>query len=245
MSMTTLDEDLAVHQKLDDEPNDVGGLSAQELKEKFDHGALAIQAYLNEVHLPEAARELAATLAAAKEYADQKVVDIGAGDMAAAVYDPRGRRRDVYAYAEEAAKEAAGGAARFGYVAAGRCVASVSNSGAMPMDFVDRVDPRGLWHDGEKCFVVPAGAQGMLVTAQVRWARTSFGNCSISALVNGALTLRRSGPSNSSGSYVWETVLLPLQVVGGDKVVVEVECSLNGSAQAEVNLEYLRAEIIL
>lgn len=44
-----LNEDLAIHQKLDDEPNDVGGLSAGELKALFDRAPLIIQKYINEV----------------------------------------------------------------------------------------------------------------------------------------------------------------------------------------------------
>ena len=38
--------------KLDNEPNDVGGLTAGELKEKFDEAGLVIQKYINEVLLP-------------------------------------------------------------------------------------------------------------------------------------------------------------------------------------------------
>lgn len=44
-----MNEDLAIHQKMDDEPNDVGGLSAEELKERFDRAPLALQKYINEV----------------------------------------------------------------------------------------------------------------------------------------------------------------------------------------------------
>lgn len=48
----SFDEDMNIVQKLDDEPNDVGGLTAQELKQKFDEGGLKIQQYLNEVLVP-------------------------------------------------------------------------------------------------------------------------------------------------------------------------------------------------
>ncbi len=48
----TMDEDLAIHQKMDDEPNDVGGLSAEELKAKYDYAALALQEYLNKILVP-------------------------------------------------------------------------------------------------------------------------------------------------------------------------------------------------
>lgn len=48
----TFDEDVGHIQKLDDEPNDVGGLSADELKRRFDLGAAQIQQYLNETLIP-------------------------------------------------------------------------------------------------------------------------------------------------------------------------------------------------
>ena len=44
--------DLAIIQKLDDEPNDVGGFTAAELKAKFDEAAQTIQSYLNNTLLP-------------------------------------------------------------------------------------------------------------------------------------------------------------------------------------------------
>lgn len=47
-----LGDDMNIIQKLDDEPNDVGGLTAAELKAKFDEGGLAIKAYLNTVLIP-------------------------------------------------------------------------------------------------------------------------------------------------------------------------------------------------
>lgn len=52
MSIPTLDTDLSIIQKLDDYPNDIGGLSAAQLKAKFDEGVLAIQTYINEVLIP-------------------------------------------------------------------------------------------------------------------------------------------------------------------------------------------------
>lgn len=76
MKLTTLDEDLRIHQKLEDEPNDVGGLSAQELKKKFDQAGVTIQKYLNETHLPEAAAAVADALSEAKAYADNKAAAV-------------------------------------------------------------------------------------------------------------------------------------------------------------------------
>lgn len=48
-----LTEDLAIIQKLDDEPNDVGGLTAAELKAKFDEAGLNIQKYINDSLIPD------------------------------------------------------------------------------------------------------------------------------------------------------------------------------------------------
>lgn len=47
-----LDTDMDIIQKLDDEPNDVGGLTAQELKAKFDEAGNVIQRYINNTLLP-------------------------------------------------------------------------------------------------------------------------------------------------------------------------------------------------
>lgn len=53
MSYSRLTTDLNVIQKLDDEPNDVGGLSAAELKAKFDEGTNAVKEYINNTLLAE------------------------------------------------------------------------------------------------------------------------------------------------------------------------------------------------
>lgn len=48
-----LTKDLNIIQKLDDEPNDVGGLTAAELKAKFDEAGNLIQEYINETLIPQ------------------------------------------------------------------------------------------------------------------------------------------------------------------------------------------------
>ena len=48
-----LEDDLDNIQKLDDEPNDVGGLSAAELKAEFDRSGNTIKKYLNETLIPQ------------------------------------------------------------------------------------------------------------------------------------------------------------------------------------------------
>lgn len=52
MSLTRFTKDMSIIQQLDDEPNDVGGLSAAELKAKFDEGGEALKTWLNETLLP-------------------------------------------------------------------------------------------------------------------------------------------------------------------------------------------------
>lgn len=52
MSLPRLTTDLDVIQKLDNEPNDVGGLSAEELKAKFDEAPNAVKTWINNTLLP-------------------------------------------------------------------------------------------------------------------------------------------------------------------------------------------------
>lgn len=71
MALTTFDYDMAIIQKLDDEPNDVGGLSAAQLKAKFDEGGEQIKKFLNDTLIEEANRTLAT-----KEELDEVVAGV-------------------------------------------------------------------------------------------------------------------------------------------------------------------------
>lgn len=53
MALTKFTKDMAIISALDDEPNDVGGLSAAELKAKFDEGGQALKTFINETLLSE------------------------------------------------------------------------------------------------------------------------------------------------------------------------------------------------
>lgn len=53
MDFTPLEKDMNIISALDDEPNDVGGLTATELKAKFDEGGQAIKQFLNETLTPQ------------------------------------------------------------------------------------------------------------------------------------------------------------------------------------------------
>lgn len=69
MAISQFTKDMAIIAALDDEPNDVGGLSAQELKEKFDEGGQALKTYINETLVPEANSQFAT-----KEELDNAVI---------------------------------------------------------------------------------------------------------------------------------------------------------------------------
>lgn len=71
MALTKFTKDMAIIAALDDEPNDVGGLSAQDLKDKFDEGGKAIKDYINETLTAEVEGQFAN-----KEELDQVVVGV-------------------------------------------------------------------------------------------------------------------------------------------------------------------------
>lgn len=54
MALPKFEKDIAYISKLDDEPNDVGGLSADELKARFDQAGQDIKQYINEALVPQA-----------------------------------------------------------------------------------------------------------------------------------------------------------------------------------------------
>ncbi|MCI8478184.1 MAG: hypothetical protein HFE97_07530 [Oscillospiraceae bacterium] len=53
MAIRRFDADMNIIAKLDDEPNDIGGLTAAALKAKFDAAGLTVQHYINESLLPD------------------------------------------------------------------------------------------------------------------------------------------------------------------------------------------------
>lgn len=66
MALTEFTKDMAIIQKLEDEPNDVGGLTAAQLKGKFDEGGTALKEYINGTLLPQLAADTAAEALGAK-----------------------------------------------------------------------------------------------------------------------------------------------------------------------------------
>ena len=77
MALTQFSKDMNIISALDDEPNDVGGLTAAELKAKFDEGGLALKDYINQTLLTQIASQLAT-----KEELDDVVAGISP-DLAA------------------------------------------------------------------------------------------------------------------------------------------------------------------
>lgn len=119
MAVPRLTDDLDIIQKLADNPNDTDGLSAAELKARFDAAVNIIKAFLNS--------SLASALDSIEENANKlngkeitSVLGIdnntiptsaavrasmstaGAGDMASATYDVDGKREDIFRYADNA-----------------------------------------------------------------------------------------------------------------------------------------------
>lgn len=59
MALSKFTKDMGIISALDDEPNDVGGLSAAELKAKFDEGGQALKSFLNDTLIPETEQQFA------------------------------------------------------------------------------------------------------------------------------------------------------------------------------------------
>ena len=106
LAIPAFEEDVDVIQKLDDEPNDVGGLTAAELKAKFDEAGNRIKTYLNETLIP----SISETVAEAEKRAEAEAARVLAEEQRAAAEQER-----VAAEAEREQAEAerrAGEAAR-------------------------------------------------------------------------------------------------------------------------------------
>lgn len=88
LEIQLLDGDLNIIQKLDDEPNDVGGLTSAELKAKFDESGNIIKKYINETLIPavltdDATEESRKQAEAAREAAEQGRVTAEEGRVSA------------------------------------------------------------------------------------------------------------------------------------------------------------------
>lgn len=67
-----LNEDLNIIQHLDDEPNDVGGLTSAELKAEFDKAANIIKKFLNETLIPAVVTDNATAAERTEQFAQMK-----------------------------------------------------------------------------------------------------------------------------------------------------------------------------
>lgn len=245
MKLTTLDADLKIHQKLEDEPNDVGGLSAQALKEKFDQAGVTIQKFLNEVHLPEEEKAAEDTLQEARAYTDQKVAEMGACDMTSEVYDTQKRRTDIFAYADAAANRVKADTSNVGYVFGATCTEVFQNRKAANLALKDVVDPKELWDAETFQLTAPARAKVMVAHIQMLWTRTPNAWCKITVRVNGEDRLTRTGPFMSDAKYYSETLLMPVAVNGGDKVSFFFNGGADDTGIGEIRMSGLYVEFIL
>ena len=71
MALSKFTKDMAIISALDDEPNDVGGLTAAELKAKFDEGGQAIKEFINDTLTTEVDNNAKSTDAALAEKVDK------------------------------------------------------------------------------------------------------------------------------------------------------------------------------
>ena len=62
MTISSFDYNMNIISALEDEPNDVGGLTASQLKAKFDEGGNALKTYVNETPLPGISQEITDTV---------------------------------------------------------------------------------------------------------------------------------------------------------------------------------------
>ena len=85
LAIPGFEEDVDVIQKLDDEPNDVGGLTAAELKAKFDEAGNRIKTYLNETLVP----SISETVAEAEERAEAEAARVLAEEQRVAAEQAR------------------------------------------------------------------------------------------------------------------------------------------------------------
>lgn len=223
MKLTTLDADLRIHQKLEDEPNDVGGLSAQALKEKFDQAGVTIQKYLNETHLPEEEAAVADALSQAKAYTDKRAAALEQRSMMSAVYDTKNRRRDVFDYTDE--KIAALDAKTDNKIML--CGGDCYLWGGMDMtrqlsEFTSLTDPHGLWSATEKAFVVPEGGKLALTLMNIRSACDYGTKIYLRLYVNGKERASRSLGWYTNATWDYEPAMFTLAVKEGDKITVEI-----------------------
>lgn len=113
-----IDTDMDIIQKLDDEPNDVGGLTAQELKEEFDKAGNIVKTYINGTLLPaisdtvaeEEQRAQAEAQRQANELARQQAEEQRANETSGIVAQATAQAQQAQQSASEAAQSASSAA---------------------------------------------------------------------------------------------------------------------------------------
>lgn len=80
MALTNLTRDLNIISALDDEPNDVGGLTAAQLKAKYDEAAGIIKTFLNNTLIPELTNDGVDSIVRSYDLASIKYIRLGTDD---------------------------------------------------------------------------------------------------------------------------------------------------------------------
>lgn len=102
LEIELMEDDLNIIQKLDDAPNDVGGMTSAELKAAFDRAGLLIQAYINETLVP----AIRAGAAIGQDYSAAEAERV-ANEQARTVSEAARTRAETQRSAEESVRVAA------------------------------------------------------------------------------------------------------------------------------------------
>lgn len=181
IQVDSLTKDLDIIQKLDDEPNDVGGLSAAELKAKFDEAGNTIKDFINESLIPQVVGA-DATEAVRKANEAQREANEAAREAA----ETERTAAEVQRQAGEAAREAAETARETAFTAAQAeraaefdeaqaSRAAVFSAGEEARNFWDDYDPTKVYVPGNKVYylgssyVNRAACVNVLPTVKANW----------------------------------------------------------------------------
>lgn len=176
-----LTKDLDIIQKLDDEPNDVGGLSAAELKAKFDEAGNTIKDFINESLIPQVVGA-DATEAARKANEAQREANEASREAA----ETERTAAELQRQAGEAAREAAETARETAFTAAQAeraeafeqaqvRRAEVFEEGEEARNFWEDYDPARSYVPGNKVYYLGSsyvntdGCTGILPTDENYW----------------------------------------------------------------------------
>lgn len=160
MTLSPFNKDVNIVSKLDDDPNNTGGLTAAEFKARFDEAANLIKSWLNGTHVPELQKlaDIVSVIETVKALQTEltsddtaiptsaavlkAIQDAGGGDMSTGTYD---KDKDGVVDAADAANTAKKLAAAITFALSGHLTASASFDGSSDFSLeVTAIDPDGL-----------------------------------------------------------------------------------------------------